>query len=215
MLTEITSAENWLQRLGRLDRFGKNAAVYPYITVIPKSIEVDGKQTSSCAKFLNQLCVWNSTKAWLDFLKDHLNGQKVVTISQLYGIYREFYADLQAQERIKQDFLLSLKKSVKLINKKIIDPIFVPPKSRLRQGGIKISANSLRGDNRFVQMAVCEVSEDQQLTFTESYVYSEIFESDQPHAALTESIESMRGYGNDDANLVQFMQKKHHNIKHE
>tara|TARA_R110002124_G_scaffold122423_2_gene281012 strand:- start:7361 stop:10333 length:2973 start_codon:yes stop_codon:yes gene_type:complete len=213
MLTEITSAENWLQRLGRLDRFGGNVDANPYITVMPRSIETDGKQTSSCAKFLNQLCVWNSTKAWLNFLKDRLSGQTRATINQLYDIYRDFYADNQAQEWIKQDFLLALKKSVSLINKKIIDPISVPPKSKFKEGVIKISANSLRGDNRFVQMAVCDVSEDQKLTFTENYAYSETFDSNQPQAALTESIETMLGYGDNDANLVEFMRKKHHNIK--
>ncbi|AFI85402.1 CRISPR-associated endonuclease Cas3'' [Methylophaga nitratireducenticrescens] len=213
MLTEITNAENWLQRLGRLDRFGENEGVNPYITVIPKSLEINGKQTSSCARFLNQMCVWNSTKAWLSFLKERLETQKTVTINQLYEIYRSFYTDKQAQEWLKQDFLLSLKKSVELINKKIIDPISVPPKSKLKQGIIKISANSLRGDNRFVQMAVCEVLEDQQLFFSENYASSETFNPNQPPSALTESIETMRGYGNDDANLVQFMQKKHHNIK--
>jgi len=215
MLTEITSPENWLQRLGRLDRFSENVTVNPYITVMPKSIEVDGKQSSSCAKFLNQMCIWNSTKAWLNFLKERLDDQKTITINQLYGIYREFYSDKQAQEWIKQDLLLALKKSVVLINKKVIDPISVPPRSKLKQGVIKISANSLRGDNRFVQMAVCEVSDNCQLTFTENYAYSEAIDTNQSQSALTESIESMRGYGDDDANLVQFMQKKHHNIKQE
>jgi CRISPR-associated endonuclease/helicase Cas3 len=215
MLTEITSAENWLQRLGRLDRFGVNVDVNQYITVMPKSIEVDGKQTSSCARFLNQMCVWNSTKAWLSFLKDQLNDRETVTIDQLYGIYREFYANKEAQKWIEQDFLLALKKSLELINKKIIDPISVPPKLKHKQGVIKISSNSLRGDNRFVQMAVCEVSEDCQLSFTENYAYSEAFDANQSQSVLTESIDSMRGYGDDDANLVQFMQKKHHNIKQE
>ena len=210
MLTEITCAENWLQRLGRLDRFGENAEINSYITVTPKSI-VDGKQTSNCAKFLNQLCIWNSTKAWLNFLKEKLDDHKTVTINKLYRIYQEFYEDEQAQKRVEQDFLLALKKSVKLINKKIIDPVSVPPKSK-EQGVIKISANSLRGDNRFVQMAVCKVTEDLNLIFAENYAYSEEFDPSQPQM-LTESIEAMRGYGSDDNNLVQFMRKKHHNIK--
>ena len=214
MLTEITCAENWLQRLGRLDRFGENSVVNPYITVVPQSIEVDGKQTSNCAKFLNQLCAWNSTKAWLNFLKDRLQGQNTVTINRLYDIYRDFYTDKQAQEAIQQDFLLSLKKSVELINKKIIDPISVPPKSKLKQGVVKISANSLRGDNRFVQMAVCRVNDSLNLEFTDEYAYSEDFNPAEPQASLTESVESMRGYRDDDDNLVQYMRQKHHNIKH-
>lgn len=214
MLTEITSAENWLQRLGRLDRFGDNAAVNPYITVIPKSIEVSGKLTSSCARFLNQLCVWNSTKAWLSFLKDRLKEEETVDINQLYGIYRDFYADKQSQEAIKQDFLLALKKSVKLINDKIIDPISVPPKSKQKQGAVKISSNSLRGDNRFVQMAVCRVNESLDFEFTDDYAYSEEFNPAGPPTTLTESVDRMRGYGEDNNNLVQYMRKKHHNIKH-
>ncbi len=213
MFTEITCAENWLQRLGRLDRFGENENVNPYVTVTPKSLDIEGKGSSGCAKFLNQLCIRESTKAWLSFLKDKLKDQTIVTINQLYRIYREFYNDLQSKESIQQDFLLALKKSITLINDKIIDPISVPPKSKLKQGAIKISANSLRGDNRFVQMAICEVDKGMQLNFTENHAYSESFDPDQSQAALTESIESMRGYGEDDANLVQFMQKKHHNIK--
>jgi len=213
MLTEITCAENWLQRLGRLDRFGENEEVNLYTTVIPRSIEVEGKQSSSCARFLNHLSVWNSTKAWLNFLKDRLDNQKKLTINELYRIYQEFYDDKEAQIRIEKDFLQALKKSVKLINEKIIDPISVPPKAKIKRGAIKVSANSLRGDNRFVQMAVCEVGENMQLSFTENYAYSETFDSEQPQGPLTESVELMRGYGNDDANLVQFMRKKHHNIK--
>lgn len=213
MLTEVTCAENWLQRLGRLDRFGENEGVNPYITITPKSIESDGKQVSNCARFLNQLCIWHSTKAWLNFLKDRLDSQTTVTINQLYHIYREFYADMQGRKWIEQDLLLVLKKSVELINKKIIDPISVPPKSKLKQGEVKISANSLRGDNRFVQMAICEVGEDMQLSFPENYAYCESYDLGKTQAALTESIDAMRGYGDDDANLVQFMQKKHHSIK--
>ena len=86
MLTEITSAENWLQRLGRLDRFGESQTVNPYITVIPQSIVTTGKLTSTCSKFLNQLCAWNSAKAWLAFLNDKLENKEAVTINQLYRV---------------------------------------------------------------------------------------------------------------------------------
>ena len=214
MLTELTSAENWLQRLGRLDRFGVNSEVNQYITVSPESIVKEGKQTSHCARFLNQLCVWQSTKEWLNFLQSKLEHNTEVSINQIYQYYRDFYSDSTALSAVKQDFLKALKHSAGLIEKKILDPISVPPKSKKPDSVVKISTNSLRGDNRFVQMAICKVTEDLGLEFTNDYAYSEEFDPLKPQTGLTESIESMRGYGVDNNNLVQYMRKKHHNIKH-
>ncbi len=213
MLSEISSAENWLQRLGRLDRFGENKTVNSYITVTPQSLDIEGKLTSNCAKFLNQLNLYNSTKFWLSFLKDKLNDHEIININLLYKIYRDFYADEQARASIKQDLLLALKKSVELINKKIIDPISVPPKSKQKPDGIKISSNSLRGDNRFVQMAICRVNESLDIEFIDEYAYDEALKPNRALGNLTESVEKMRGYGEDNNNLVQYMRKKHHNIK--
>ncbi len=213
MLTELTCAENWLQRLGRLDRFGKNCdKVNVYTTVIPGSFEIDSKQTSNWARFLNKLSILQSTKAWLNFLKDRIQNDKTVTINGLYSIYEKFYSDEEVKRLIGQDFISALKKSVVLINNKIIDPISVPPKAKQSKGLVKISTNSLRGDNRYVQMAECKVNQNQQLYFTENYAYPEEFDISHPHY-LTESVDLMRGFGEDDNNLVQFMRSKHHNIK--
>jgi len=214
MMTELTCAENWLQRLGRLDRFGVNSSVNRYITILPESIAKDGKQTNSCARFLNQLCTWQSTKAWLNFLQEHLNDRSDISINELYKIYQDFYANSASCKAIEADFLLALKKSVSLIKEKVIDPISVPPKSRQTDKMAKISANSLRGDNRFVQMAVCNVSPDLKLNFVDRYAYEEELDPSQLDT-ITASVESMRGYGEDDNNLVQFMRQKHHNIKSE
>ncbi|KTC86582.1 CRISPR-associated endonuclease Cas3'' [Legionella brunensis] len=214
MLTELTCAENWLQRLGRLDRFGINSEINRYTTVLPDNIDKEGKQTSNCAKFLNQLCIWQSTKAWFNFLKDKLYDNREVNINQLYKYYVEFFANPTSQKAIKEDFLMALKKSVDLINDKVIDPISVPPKSKRADNVVKISANSLRGDNRFVQMAVCRITNSLEVEVTNDYVYSEEFNPIAPQPNLTASVESMRGYGDDNNNLVQFMRKKHHSIKY-
>ncbi len=213
MLTELTCAENWLQRLGRLDRFGVNSEINRYITVLPESIDKEGKQTSNCARFLNQLCIWQSTKTWLKFLQNKLHDNFEVSINQLYKYYREFYSNPSSQKAVKEDFLMALKKSVDLINNKVIDPISVPQKSKRADNVIKISANSLRGDNCFVQMAICRVTEAG-YEVTNDYAYSEDFDPTMHRTNLTASVESIRGYGEDNNNLVQFMRKKHHNIKH-
>ncbi|HAT9524570.1 TPA: CRISPR-associated endonuclease Cas3'' [Legionella pneumophila subsp. pneumophila] len=214
MLTELTCAENWLQRLGRLDRFGVNTEVNHYITVLPESIGREGKQTSHCARFLNQLCIWQSTKAWLKFLKDKLTDNGEVNINQLYKYYREFYSNPASQKALKEDFLKALKKSVDLINDKVIDPISIPQKTKRTDEIIKISANSLRSDSRFVQMAICRVTETLRYEFINDYAYSEDLDSSLLQTYLTASVESMRGYGEDNNNLVQYMRKKHHNIKY-
>ncbi|HAU1573236.1 TPA: CRISPR-associated helicase/endonuclease Cas3, partial [Legionella pneumophila] len=214
MLTELTCAENWLQRLGRLDRFGVNSEANHYITVLPESIDKEGKQTSHCARFLNQLCIWQSTKAWFKFLKDKLKDNSEVSINQLYKYYREFYSIPASQKAVKEDFLKALKKSVDLINEKVIDPISIPQKTKRADEVIKISANSLRSDNRFVQMAICRVTETLHYEFTNDYAYREEFDSTLLQTHLTASVESMRGYGEDNNNLVQYMRKKHHNIKY-
>jgi len=213
MLTELTSAENWLQRLGRLDRFGMNSKVNIYKTILPEGIDKTGTQTSSCARFLNQLCIFQSTKAWLSFLQDKLYDNPEVSINQLYQYYREFYEDPVSQRAIEEELSLAFKKSVILINDKIIDPISIPPKSKKAGNVVKIASNSLRGDNRYVQMAVCRVSPSLDLEFTNNYAYSEEFNPAKPQANLTKSVESMRGYGEENNNLVQYMRKKHHNIK--
>ena len=69
MITEFTHAENWLQRLGRLDRFGENSEINSYITATPETL-ANGKQSGACARFLNQSHCLQSAKAWYEFLKD-------------------------------------------------------------------------------------------------------------------------------------------------
>ncbi len=212
MVTELTSAENWLQRLGRLDRFGVNEAVNQYITMIPES-SISGKQTNNTAKFLNDLCVWQSTVAWLDFLRESIADKESLTINEIYTIYQYFYQDEQCRSKVTQDLELALRKSVKLIRAKIIDPISVPPKSKKKSGVIKISKNSLRGDNRFVQMAVCYISDNLQASFVDEYAYDENTDHSKETIGLTESVERIRGFEDSDKNLLAVMKKKHHNIK--
>ncbi|MBS9777875.1 MAG: CRISPR-associated helicase Cas3' [Gammaproteobacteria bacterium] len=219
MYTDITSAENWLQRLGRLDRFDETNEVNIYTTVMPKTIQ-NSKQISKQAKFLASLHVWQSTVAWLKHLQRHIeNKQKnKFKINELYQVYQDFYQDKACQSKIEEDITNTLKKSIEVINNKVIDPISVPPKSRKSNKGVaKIAKNSLRGNNRFVQMAICEVDEKFKPTFINEYAYDEYTDHSTTTIGLTESTDKIQGGGfemrDSEKNLLSFMKAKHHNIK--
>jgi CRISPR-associated endonuclease/helicase Cas3 len=83
MTSEITTAENSLQRLGRLDRFGKNQNNIYYIAV-PEPIN-QGKGTGSSARFLAKNFEFGSTKEWYKFLQAEL-GDESLTLSQIYKL---------------------------------------------------------------------------------------------------------------------------------
>ena len=207
MVSEFTHAENWLQRMGRLDRFGENTEINHYIIAIPNSLALGGKQISQCARFLNSLSSLQSAKAWNDFLQNELDEQPV-TINQLYALYEKFYDNDTCIKAVEQDLIKSLKESVQRIKNKLIDPISFPKKKPEKNTTIKIKKHSLRGDNRFVQMAVCQVNSLDDYQFTNVYAY----ETTDLEANLTYAVEPILGYGDSHQNLLAFMAKKHHNV---
>lgn len=126
----------------------------------------------SLAYFLNQLNSLQTTKAWYDFLQDHLNG-KVFKIAELYTLYRGFYAQqaqLNDKSAVIQDMDKALKKSIDLLNKKVTEPTKVM-KPKMAERKSKISKNSLRGDSRFVQLAVLNLNDFKQPIFENEYAY--------------------------------------------
>ena len=209
MVTEFTGAENWLQRLGRLDRFGKNTTDNQYITAIPDSLAA-GKQNGKCARFLNSLFTLQGAKAWHAFLRDRLgDSTESVTLHELYEAYSDFYDDDKCRSAVEEDLKRALKRSTEVISYKLLDPVSIPRKKVTANTKVKIKKHSLRGDNRFVQMAVCHFSESGEVSYPEQYAYDET----DVDASLTSSVELVCGYGDSSQNLLSFMAKKHHNIK--
>lgn len=180
MISEITHAENCLQRLGRLDRFGLNSTgINQYTIVVPDTLH-QGKGTGSLARFLSSTNSLASTKAWYGFLHDTTDdGVKTLTLTDVYSIYKKFYDNPSAIKFIESDLLAAMKKSAGLIAAKVAEPQTIMKPKKDNKQRAKISNNSLRGDSRFVQMAVCDVSVHNNPVIRDEYAYQiPISESD-------------------------------------
>ncbi len=210
MVAELTTAEDCLQRLGRQDRFGVNKEVNVYCIAVPETIH-QAKGTGAAAKFLLRIYTFGATKAWYQFLQAELDDQPF-NLPQLYKLYEQFHQSDNGKKFIESDLTASLKKSVNLINQKVIDPITIPPKKIQEKGRAKISKHSLRGENRFVQMAVCNVNDPNKPEFLEQYAYQMPVNERDNFDNLTASKDEIEGYGDSDKNLLAFMKNKHHNI---
>jgi CRISPR-associated endonuclease/helicase Cas3 len=210
MVSEISSAEDCLQRLGRLDRFGVNEGVNIYRIAVPETID-KGKGTGGSARFLSRMHIFGATKAWYQFLRAELNDTSVM-LPRLYELYEQFHESDNGRKFMESDLISSLNKSVCLIDQKVIDPIRIPPKKAQEKGRAKISKHSLRGENRFVQMAVCDVTNVQQIKFLDQYAYQPPINEREEFDNLTASIDEIEGYGDSDKNLLAYMKNKHHNI---
>ncbi|OOR84284.1 CRISPR-associated helicase/endonuclease Cas3 [Moraxella canis] len=216
MFTDLTSPENWLQRLGRLNRFGEDKQCV-YTTVMPQSLAAK-KQSSSKAKFLANMCVFHSSTAWLGYLQNHLiDHGNVMGLNDLYQLYQAFYQDESILSAITEDIKKSLNQSVQMINRKLVDPISISSKKSTKTDRVaKIARVSLRGDNRFVQMAVCMVDNQLNPSFINEYAYDEETDHSQVHIGLTESTDRLQGgrfeMRDSEKDLLAFMHKKHHQI---
>lgn len=113
---------------------------------------------------------------------------------------------------MESDLLACFKQGVLLIQNKVVDPITIPPKKVTEKGRSKISKHSLRGENRFAQMAVCEVSQWPKIEFLNEYAYQAPVSDREQFDNLTASLDEIQGYGDSDKNLLAYMKSKHHNI---
>jgi CRISPR-associated endonuclease/helicase Cas3 len=205
MISEMTHAENFLQRLGRLDRFGESDEVNLYLIAITEGVK-SGKAKDGTARFLNELDSLQSTKVWYEFLENNLT-KETYTINELYAIYEDFYNDKGSIEFVTQDLISALKKSVLMIDENVLDPKSFPKSKKEDKGGVKIKKNSLRGNSLFVQMAKVKIDSATDVNILDEYAYKDVEDG------VTVEMSVIEGYGDSNKNLLSFMAKKHHNIK--
>jgi CRISPR-associated endonuclease/helicase Cas3 len=216
MITEMSTAENILQRLGRLNRFAENSKISILQIAITDDI-MKGKQIGASAKFLASLYGLRSARAWYDYLNNKLDD-RIFKLSELYQIYKEFYEsnDQNYREAILQDLKDAIKKSITLLKNKVTEPIKII-KNKHADKKPRISKNSLRGDNRFVQLAKLNVNDYQNPKFINEYAYQFPISEKDEFDNLTESTAVIQGgatFSSRDSSkdLLSHMLKKHHNI---
>ena len=213
MISEMSHAENFLQRLGRLDRFGENDEVNLYTIAITEGVK-QGKSKDGSSRFLKELDALQSAKAWYAFLDNHLTQERY-TINEIYRLYDDFYNDESAIEKITDDLVSSLKKSVQMIELKVLDPKSFPQKKKQEKESIKIKKHSLRGDSLFVQMARAKANSIDNIEILNQYLYDETDDKDIKESLIALNVGTIKGKKQEDSDrdLLAYMAKIHHIVK--
>lgn len=209
IVTEFTVAESWLQRLGRLDRFGESDKVNHFVTAIPSIvISSNGKIKGNCARFLNSSNVYKSAYEWYQFLQSKIVPQPL-TIDHIYQLYDEFYQSRRGIEAVEYDLTNALRDSVRTINHKVHDPIrLIQKKSNIFEK--KLKKSNLRGDSRFIQMAKMKLNDDGSFSLLNEYAVNWHESDPNFENCYTESIDNIRNNG-----LIDYAAKKQGRVTHD
>jgi len=151
--TEATHAENFLQRLGRANRFGNFGGAR--VTVYCKT----GKGTAAGvdSALLSKMAQKNRAVAWNRFLEYNSVYKRTLSIYELYQLYDRFHQEPGTEEAYAQDFEKVLESSAKTFKDKNFDPLQIPASKTAKKGPRKLSANALRGDSYYLNVRRTEV----------------------------------------------------------
>jgi CRISPR-associated endonuclease/helicase Cas3 len=202
LVTEVTNAENWCQRLGRLDRFGEGFG-HEMVTPIPDAIVDLTKGSSACptSRFLASMHQRESAFAWVKFVREILGDGNTHGLSEVYDCYREFYRRPENQAAISSDMMKVLNKSIKRVNTMAYAPVQFPKKKTKGEEG-RVSRVSLRGESCHIKVGVVDLNE------IKSGVVSQRYLSE----SLTLSRDALRGFAGQRLDIIDFMRKKLHNL---
>lgn len=161
--TEAIHAENWLQRLGRVNRFGSFEAGTLKVYNLMKS----GADAANHKRLLSRLAQYHRTQAWIDYSESAI--AKTTTLGEIYALYEQFHRSELTQQAYERDFELIVQQSARVFKDKHFDPVQMPaPKG---DGLKKLSANSLRGNSFYILPVYREYSNGRLIE--ERWLYSE------------------------------------------
>lgn len=109
----------------------------------------------------------------------------------MYQNYKDFYNSELGATATQSDLEKAIKQSITLIGKKVAEPgVVVKNKSKERK--TRISKNSLRGDSRFVQLALLDLDDYHYPIFINAYAYEPPLDDMSEYDNLTESLMAVR-----------------------
>ncbi|MCY9861514.1 CRISPR-associated endonuclease Cas3'' [Vibrio coralliirubri] len=191
MISELSSPENCIQRLGRLDRFGLNASVNHYIATFPESMLV-GAGSSLFARALKAIHSFRSAVAWLKFIQKIGLVGNPIPLNEVYFAYRAFYLSDEGVMAARLDLIDSLKAGANTLRDGFLEP--KKQKSKPTSKDLKVlKKRTLRGNSRFVNMVVCNLDNPSAPDFTDKYLTTRDEE-----AAITYSLSEIYGSGHVD-----------------
>lgn len=151
MKTIMTSAENFLQRLGRVNRFAQEEKAN-YIIYIPSK---EHNNNHSIYKDLERVFQQQAAKKWIDYIDACLKKRatSVVKLSEIYQMYRDFFTK-EVIDAYEQDFNKVIAKSADLFKKHAFEPVLYYKKQTAKSNNL--SKVSMRGASIYILPVVVQ-----------------------------------------------------------
>lgn len=154
LYTDLCSAENWCQRIGRANRFASNIGVATVTTTVHEKTlnsEINGNPE---IQFLNKINMGNQAMAWVNYIKNTLFKDGALsanlTLKDIYQAYKDFHKTGEALNAYDEDFNKTVKASIKIFKDNDFTPYeFLKPVSKKKKDKKKMSAISIRGNSYF------------------------------------------------------------------
>ena len=148
MVSEISTAENILQRIGRLDRFGEG---YENFCLL---VQAAGNNSAQ-KRILKQNYSSSNAEKFIGFLSDMGVFGKTIQLTDLYNHYYAFY-DQVDEKPLMAELLALLNDSAQLAEMVLLNPIQLPPSLSRNADKKKLQTLSLRGSSVYAQMILVD-----------------------------------------------------------
>ncbi len=169
LITDLTSPERTLQRLGRVNRFGA-FFIGDFIIAVPlKALDEKIALKSNVLTLLSRSHEKESTLLWLNFLIGKFSNQSNFTLDEIYSAYKEFYSMQEVKDVLSKELQKSLENSYRNIKNNILNPVdLIGSKKKTKKEEKIFAKKSLRGKSYNTKMAVYDCS-NAMLSLTSDY----------------------------------------------